>query len=262
MNADMNADMNNGRTKIVERKFGPGLAAGVLLAISALAAAAFGQATPPILSEPTKVPAAYQKAYIPIGFDSNDSVEVVLEGRFSSSCWRPAEISFAVDQDKQEIHVGPAAYLYPARLCAQLILPFDRVINFGVLKAGNYKLIQATDGALLGEVPVQPATSDRPDDFLYAPVSQAFYKKKVDGGEVTMAGNFPNSCMLMDEVKVQVQPDVVVLQPIAKIEKRLGCQDGSFPFQVKTKIPQVTPGRYLLHVRSMNAKSINSLVEM
>lgn len=254
--------MNIGRAQILESNFRQVWAVGAFLAISALAGAALGQTTPPVLSEPTKVPAAYEKAYIPIGFDSNDSVEVVLEGRFSSSCWRPAEISFAVDQDKLEIHVGPAAYLYPARLCAQMILPFDRVVNFGVLKTGNYKLVQATDGAFLGEVLVKPATTERPDDFLYAPVSQAFYKKKANGGEVTMAGNFPNSCMMMDEVKVTVQPDVVVLQPIAKIEKRLGCHDGHFPFQVKTKIPQVPAGRYLLHVRSMNAKSINSLVEM
>jgi hypothetical protein len=235
---------------------------GAFVAAIAFAGAAFGQTVPPIMTEPTKIPAAYQTAYIPGGFDSNDSVEVVLEGRFSSSCWRPAEISFAVDQDKNEIHVGPAAYLYPARLCAQLILPFDRVVNFGVLKPGMYKLIQATDGVELGEVPVKAAQTERPDDFMYAPVSQAFFKKKGADGEVTLAGNFPNSCMQMDEVKVTLEPKVIVLQPIAKIDKRLGCQDGHFPFQVKTKIPSIPAGRYLLHVRSMNAKAINSLVDM
>ncbi len=235
---------------------------GAFVAITAIAGAAFGQTVPPIMTEPTKIPAAYQTSYIPGGFDSNDSVEVVLEGRFSSSCWRPAEISFSVDQDKKEILVGPAAYLYPARLCAQLILPFDRVVSFGVLKPGTYKLIQATDGADLGEIPVQAAQTERPDDFMYAPVSQAFFKKRGADGDVTLAGNFPNSCMQMDEVKVTLEPKVIVLQPIAKIDKRLGCHDGHYPFQVKTKIPNIPAGRYLLHVRSMNAKSINSLVDM
>lgn len=135
-------------------------------------------------------------------------------------------------------------------------------MSFGVLKPGTYKLIQATDGADLGEIPVQAAQSERPDDFMYAPVSQAFFKKRGADGDVTLAGNFPNSCMQMDEVKVTLEPKVIVLQPIAKIDKRLGCHDGHYPFQVKTKIPNIPAGRYLLHVRSMNAKSINSLVDM
>ncbi len=236
---------------------------GAFVALSAFAGAAFGQATtPPIMAEPTKIPAAYQTSYIPGGFDSNDSVEVVLEGRFSSSCWRPAEVEVAVDHDKKEIYVGPAAYLYPARLCAQMILPFDRVVSFGLLKPGAYKLIQATDGAELGSIPVAQSQTERPDDFLYAPVSQAFFKERSTYSEVTIAGSFPSSCMMMDEVKVTIEPKVIVIQPIAKIEERLGCTDGSFPFQQKTKIEGIPSGRYLLHVRSMNAKAINSLVDV
>lgn len=254
--------MNTGRASSNESNKKMAALLGAIVAVSSFAGAAFGQAVPPIMAEPTKVPAAYQTSYIPGGFDSNDSVEVVLEGRFSSSCWRPAEIEVAVDHDKKEIYVGPAAYLYPARLCAQMILPFDRVVSFGLLKQGNYKLIQATDGADLGTIPVAQAQTERPDDFLYAPVSQAFFKDRGGSSEVTIAGNFPSSCMMIDEVKVTIEPKVIVIQPIAKIEKRLGCRDGSYPFQQKTKIEGIPAGRYLLHVRSMNAKAINSLVDV
>lgn len=212
--------------------------------------------------QPTKIGAVYDRAYIPGGFDSNDSVEVVLEGSFSSSCWRPAETNYKVDQDRMEIFVGPAAYLYPGRLCAQLVLPFDRVVNFGILKAGVYTLIQATNGAVLGEIPVRPAMTNRPDDFMYAPVAQAFFTKNGPHGEVLLGGNFPSSCMVTDEVRVTVEPKVIVLQPIIKLEKRLHCQDGSFPFQMNVIIPDIPQGRYLLHIRSMNAKSINSLIDM
>lgn len=237
--------------------------AGAFVALSTFAGVALGQTTPPpIIAEPTKIPAAYNTSYIPGGFDSNDSVEVVLEGRFSSSCWRPAEVEVSVDHDKKEIYVGPAAYLYPARLCATMVLPFDRVVSFGILKPGAYRLIQATDGAELGSIPVAPAQTERPDDYLYAPVSQAFFKERSTYSEVTIAGSFPSSCMMMDEVKVTLEPKVIVIQPIAKIEKRLGCKDGSFPFQQKTKIEGIPTGRYLLHVRSMNAKAINSLVDV
>lgn len=232
-----------------------------MLATASITSAAFGQTVPgPV--EPQKVPAAYTHAYIPAGFDSNDDVEVVLEGMFSSSCWRPADIQVAVDHDQRKVFVGPAAYMYPQRLCAQMIMPFDRVVSLGMLKAGVYELVQATDGAVLGKIPVSAAVTDAPDDFTYAPISQAFFKAGTGSGELMIVGNFPNNCMSLDEVRVGVQKDVVVVQPIAKVEKRRDCKDGSFPFNSSTIVNFIPNGRYLMHVRSANAKSINTLIDV
>ena len=37
-------------------------------------------------AQPVKVPAYFQKMYIPGGFDSNDQIQIVGEGTFSNSC--------------------------------------------------------------------------------------------------------------------------------------------------------------------------------
>lgn len=253
--------MTHGKNRFVALNVARTLFAGLMAAGTLVASNANAQ-TAPLPSEPTKVPAAYEKAYIPVGFDSNDQVEVTLEGRFSSSCWRPADIQVAVDHDKKEAYIGPAAYKYPQLLCAQMVLPFDRTVNLGLLQKGDYKLIQATDGKVLGTIPVKQATTDAPDDYLYAPVSQAYFKGGVGGGRLTIAGNYPNNCMMVDQVKIDVQPDVIVVQPIAKIEKRRDCKDGSFPFTNTTMLNFMKSGHYLLHVRSMNSKSINNLVDV
>jgi hypothetical protein len=55
---------------------------------------------------------------------------------------------------------------------------------------------------------------------------------------------------------------VIVVLPIAKMETRPDCKDGKFPFNKVVSVDLVPKGRYLLHVRSMNSKAINNLVDV
>lgn len=244
---------------ISHKLFGAGVALVALIAGVTYAAQMPSSFFDP--EQPQRVPAVYEKAYIPQGYDNNDIVEVVLEGMFSSACWRPADIKVEVDHDRRKVLVGPAAYQYPG-LCAQMVMRFDRVVPIGVLRSGVYDLVQATDGRKLGEIPVAVATTEEPDDYLYAPVEQAFFRDQGRSGQLIIAGHFPNDCWILDEVRVRVGDDVIVVQPIAKIERRRTCQEGSYPFHNISMIDFVQKGRYLLHVRSANAKSVNSMVEM
>lgn len=212
-------------------------------------------------AEPVKVPAFYNKIYVPAGFDSNDQVEIVGEGLFRNSCYRPAETSIEVDHDRKIIKVGPAAYEYSG-LCLQVVLPFDRVMNVGMLKPGTYEIVQAIDEAKLGKINIAKAQVNGPDDFLYAPISQAFFRQRGLMGEIFITGEFPNSCMQLDEVRISVEKETIVVQPIAKLEDTGDCKSGSFPFSKLVEVKFLKQGRYLLHVRSMNAKSVNALVDM
>lgn len=212
-------------------------------------------------NDPVKIPAFYEKAYVPEGFDSNDQVEFVGEGLFSNTCYRPAETNVSVNHEKKTILVGPAAYQY-AGFCLQVILPFDRVINAGLLKPGTYQVIQEINGAQLGQVNVKEAKTESADEFLYAPISQAFFRNSGMTSEIYLTGEFKNSCLSLDKVAVSVQKDVIVVQPIAKIDDNGNCQEGRFHFEELVKIDTLRKGRYLLHVRSMNAKSVNSLVDV
>ncbi len=213
-------------------------------------------------NEPVRVGATFAKIYVPGGFDSNDNVQIVGEGMFRNTCYRPAPSTVTVDPATSTINVGPVAYEYSG-FCLQVILPFQRVLDLGILKPGTWRVLQGHGVNLqqLGEVSIRPALTEQADDFLYAPVDQAFYQENGLASVVYLTGQFRLSCMKMDTVKTTVEKDVLVIQPIAKIIAG-PCNEGTFAFNQKVDLGFVPKGRYLLHVRSANGNSVNSLVSV
>ena len=226
-----------------------------LLFISAVGASASASILP------GKVEATFNKVYVPGGFDSNDNVQIVGEGMFKNTCYRHAETTVRVEEASHTIYLGPVAYEY-AGLCLQVILPFERVVDVGILTPGTWKIVQGDGTQKLGEVSIRTALTDSPDEYLYAPISQAFFQQKGAVSQIFLTGDFPNECMSMDDVKVTLEKDVIVIQPIAKMETRSSCKDGKFPFAKSVSVDLIPAGRYLLHVRSMNGHAVNSLVDV
>jgi hypothetical protein len=58
------------------------------------------------------------------------------------------------------------------------------------------------------------------------------------------------------------QTNVLVVLPIAKQFSNVDCKAGRFPFKIEKPLPTLQPGKYLLHVRSMNGQAINKLFEI
>lgn len=216
--------------------------------------------TPSVKQEPSQVGVLFSKVYIPVGFDSNDHVQVVGEGQFMNSCYRPANVTVNVDQAKKTITLGPVAYKYNG-LCLQVILPFDRVVDVGVLQAGNWQIVQ-TDGKQIGQIRIAPSLTADPDDYLYAPISQAYVHQTGANAELMLNGNFPSSCMSMKDVKFSIQDNVIIVQPIAQMQDAGTCLGKPAPFTQVVQLGTVAPGRYLLHVRSMNGQAINTMVDI
>jgi len=134
------------------------------------------------------------------------------------------------------------------------------VVDVGILKAGAYKLIQGYSGETLGEINVRVSTNAGPDDFLYAPISQAFVTQVGNTLKVKIAGEYPDSCMEMQEVITDVQEKVIVVQPIAvRTDEGVRCAQALVPFERTVEIKNVPQGKYLLHVRSLNGNAINNL---
>lgn len=210
---------------------------------------------------PLKVRTQFGRLYIVDGFDNNDNVQIVGEGLFPNSCYRNAETLFKVDHKEKTILLAPLAYKYPG-LCLQVIMPFDRVIEVGLLKEGQYEVLQEGDSRVLGEVKVLATTSKEPDEQMYAPISQAFVQASQASNKVFLTGDFPLSCMKLKEVKAKVQADVLVVLPVAEIDSSKPCNKGRYHFDAMTDIGPMKTGRYLLHVRSMNGKSVNNLFDV
>jgi len=223
--------------------------------ISSVAMANFGE------DLPTQVDVKPNRVYIPKGFDSNDQVQVVVEGYFPNGCYRPGQAVARVDQEANEIFVSTKAYLYSG-ICIQVIVNYSKVVDIGLLKEGTYKIYNETDKSLLSEITIESAKVSDPDDFNYAPVNQALLTKTNNETVLVLTGTFTNSCLSLDEVKASVYKDSVVVQPIVKISNK-NCKEGSFPYKYNGVVEDMkNPGRYLLHVRSINGKSFNNLVDI
>lgn len=216
----------------------------------------FGQG---IKAGPTQEAVTFSKIYVPVGFDSNDHVQFVGEGMFSNTCYRPANVTVAVDNATKTIKVGPVAYKYNG-LCLQVILPFDRTVDVGVIPSGTWQVVQA-DNKQIGQIKVAPSLTADPDDYLYAPISQAYVHETNGKEELMLNGSFPNTCMTMQEVKFDVQNDVIVVQPIAQMAKG-ACTGPAVPFTQVVELGSIKAGRYLLHVRSINAQAINTMIDI
>ncbi len=211
--------------------------------------------------EPKKVPTVFKRIFVPGGFDSNDQVQIVGQGLFNNSCYRPAETLVRVDAAMKRLYLTPMAFEYPG-ICLQVMLPFQKVVDLGILRAGTWEVFQGAEPTKVGQVQIHIAKTESSDDYLYAPVSQAFFFQEGSVSNFTITGEFANDCLQLEEVKVTVEPDVVVLQPIAKVVDNPDCKVGRFSFSKTISIDSVPAGRYLLHIRSLNGNAVNSLINV
>lgn len=211
---------------------------------------------------PKVVNTTFQAGYMPVGFDNNDNVQLVAEGVFSNTCYKPGSVKTVVSEQEKTIYLYPRAYKYDG-VCLQMTVPWTKEIDLGLLKSGTYKIVNVSgkDRKLLGELPVTAATNNDADDYLYAPVSQAMYETHEGFHFVRVTGDFPQTCLKMKEIVVRVQNNTLVVQPIAEKTNEV-CETKTVHYSQLAEVKDVKPGRYLLHVRSLNGKSINNIVEV
>jgi len=213
-----------------------------------------------LASDPTPqvVPASYKNLYSPKGFDTNDNVQLTAEGTFASSCFKIAPPKITVSETNKIITLDAQAYKYSG-MCMQLMIPFQQVIDLGIVKtAGLYKL-QTADGRALGEVDIVKARTTQADDFLYAPVQRVSF---TDGptNQIQLRMELSQSCLKVAEIKIDKQEHVIVLQPILKLEHRFGCAMGYYPVTQTVELGSMKPGRYLIHVRSSGSQAVNQII--
>jgi len=202
-------------------------------------------------------------AFVPIGFDDNDKIEIMVAGIFPSTCHKVGPYDFRVDESSRSIFIEQKAYVYPGQ-CLRMMVPFTSLINLKIIKDGNYSLRDAKTGELLGELPVTRATVPEADEHLYAQVKDAYIHTTEDAKtELHLKGVFASRCMKIQETKVGYHKDVIVVQPIlertAPIEQ---CGNQMTRFHIKKELKKGLKGTQLLHVRVMDGKSINQLVEL
>lgn len=234
-----------------------------LTALSFLAVCGLGVANPSP-NTPKTVETALTKAYIPLGFDDNDRIQIAVAGTFKNTCYKVGPHALKVDAENKTITVQQQAYLYSG-VCLQMFVPYSEVIDVGIIPSGNYKVVDANSGTKLAELPVNQGTSAGPDDFTYAPVSDAYVFNDQETGKhvLALSGSFGDRCSDFQDIKVNVANDVIIVQPVLERKAEISCAPEKVRFLKTVELgDSVKNGVYMLHVRSLNGQAINKLVDL
>ena len=216
---------------------------------------------------PTLVQAPIEKVFVPQGFDDNDKVEVIVHGHFTNSCYKMGPVDATVDNAAKKIVITAAAYYYPGAVCAQMMIPFIKSVEFkGILAAGKYTISVANrPTAKTSPLSITRATRPEADDYLYAAVQSVNIDEKSDGTRsLVLKGQHPyllQGCIKLQEVKTYLSPGgVLVVQPITRIENESEQCRGAVNNRFEYHTPLTTPlaqGEYVIHVRALDGNSVN-----
>jgi len=193
------------------------------------------------LAQPEIILAPVDHLYIPEGFDSNDSVEVVITGTFPNA------------------HRNQLT----EKNCPQMVVPFKEVVSLGNLQGGEYE-IRVNDGArksLKDNLMVHEAASHSVDDNVYAALE---YVEKKSQNDFVLHGWKYSNCMELNEVKVvsNNKYTLSILPIMKKVSDHCPMKGMPVSYPVKLDFSSLKMNQPLLHVRTMDGRSVNSVVNL
>lgn len=205
--------------------------------------------------------------FAPPGFDSNDHVQVILNGTFINTCHKLGPARAEVVPGSKSVRVTQESYVTDSPFCLQVLVPYTSVVDVGLLPAGNYSVevageSQNTDFGTLSIAPALDSSLMGPDNKLYALVEEVLY----DGQVMTVKGKLPAACAKLKEIQVltrkknivEVLPLVETIRPIESED----CATVLIPFEKKVALNLPWTGSTLFHVRSLNGQSLNKVVQI
>jgi hypothetical protein len=246
------------------------------LAAAALATVMTYSAVPALAADAANVNAAQIKlpqlinvgakyVFAPPGFDNNDNVQIVVHGELPSTCYKAVHPAVRINHASRTVYVAALAYYYTGSFCLDVMVPFTQTVDLGLLSAGHYQVIETSPKGTIfrSNLPIAIAKSPLPDEVLYAPVQNASVEKLGSQANLLISGTFPSDCLELQQVRVlnRVSKIIEVL-PIAVQKPGTQCRPGATPFEARVTLPRVAPGDTLIHIRSMNGRSLNLVEEL
>lgn len=209
---------------------------------------------------PVKVLSPISHVYSPLGFDSNDNTEVVIEGFLPNLCHKHPMTESKIVGNKIEITVSSYVYDQSNPFCPEVIVPFVESVQLGLLMPGNYEIV-VNGGSVFqekGAIQVNKADNSSVDDYVYAAVE--YIKKDFGSRRVMLEGVNPSDCFALEEVRfVSNGKDTYSVLPKMK-QVSNDCRAKQSPFSYEVEVPDyIKSDRILLHARAMGGKSVNSI---
>jgi hypothetical protein len=214
------------------------------------------------------VAAPVENIYIPMGFDANDQVEIIVHGWLPSTCYHSPQYSVKKiaatrpgDKPKIDIKVG-AIYQRPSSgFCLQMIDPYTIKVELRQLKAGNYdiRVNGKTRYEKRSSLYIDSTSEDAPlDEYHYARVE--FIEPVIGHRAVLLKGYNPSECMVLDRIDYKYNnKDTIAIMPIMK-QVREFCPMKMTKFEYLFEIPsEIDAKRFLIHVRAKSGRSVNMI---
>lgn len=201
--------------------------------------------------------------YSPNGFDSNDNSEIVVAGWLPNLCHKSPMAKSEVKDGKINITITALKYEESNPFCPEMIVPFVKSVNVGILDKGNYEVIVNGKSPYQknSKIKISESSSNALDDHIYANVH---YVDKSHGTQVvSLNGYNPSDCLVLDKVKfVSNNVNTYSVLPIMK-KVRDFCPMKMTPFAYDVEVPKsLNVEKVLLHVRGMDGTSVNSLLHL
>lgn len=205
--------------------------------------------------------------FVPNGFDNNDNVEVVVTGKFPNPCYIRNKVDVDVKGDLIHVRVTSLAKEDNAMaLCESLAVPFTEVVTIGNLQGGDYRIIvnEGSRYELRDNLSVAMSSSDSVDEHLYAQVD--YVELGFTGGlsgDAILVGHSLSPCLKFDRVEYldNGKDSISVLPIMQKISNDCPEKKSRLQIPIKFKPGQFSHDRLLLFVRSVEGKSVYSIID-
>lgn len=197
--------------------------------------------------------------YVPTGFDNNDSVEVVVSGTFPTPCYSRNTVAVEVVGETISIEISAIQRDANKLLCPDMLVPYKEVVSLGNLQGGSYDVV--VNNKLKDTLLIVESSSNAIDDHLYAAIDQL---EKVGEGDYVLHGWRYSNCVQLDKVEVVSNgKDTLSVLPVMKtVSTHCPMKGMPVSYPVKLDVSQLKTHEPLIHVRTMDGKSFNTILSL
>jgi hypothetical protein len=225
-----------------------------------LALMAFLISTSLLASTPVRKVAPVKNVFSPRGYDSLDSSEIVIRGYLPNACHKVPRVTHSIIGKNIYVRVTSLFYGQPNTLCPEVIYPFVKTIDLGILNKGKYRVFvnKETPYEKRTVFKVREPVFGEDRNQIYANVE--YIERNFAENRIVLYGHNPSSCFVLDKVRVVYnnRRTISVLPRMKKISNF--CPMKMVPFKIDVKIDgEGIKSDALIHVRSMYGNSVNTI---
>jgi len=210
------------------------------------------------------VPIHDYELFVPRGFDSNDTTEVIVYGYLPNTCYLDPTAQAKVLHNSH-IAISMNAKFYRNASCTAMVVPFLISAKIGQIAAGTYSISVNVDeinamAQPMASIIIEKANSNSIDNHIYANVSSIEVDE--ENKLIHLKGQNPSPCMELKGIKtIYNGSNVLAVLPIMEKKDDICVfQLTSFHYELPMSVlPKVQT--ILLHVRRMDGTSFNHLYQ-